>query len=207
MRPSDLWRFSKWVYQREGIRGFYRGGSIAAIKSSIGFGVFFNGIQTIPRLLGLQIKSDGHYIHNHLVNFITGSSAMFFTTLISTPLTVLKTRFEIVGKSEYKSIRQAVRKIHTEEGIKGFYRGILPTLMRDIPCSGAQYSIYCSIKGMYTYFNPGGNASDSTPFVFIAGGVSSVIAIMVLYPFDNIRVRCQGVRMENQSQTLLELVK
>lgn len=34
---------------------------------------------------------------------------------------------------EYKNVRDAVFTIAKEEGIRGFYRGILPTLMRTVP--------------------------------------------------------------------------
>jgi hypothetical protein len=43
-KPSEILSLSKFIYGHEGVRGFFRGGTIGAIKSSLGFGVFFNGI-------------------------------------------------------------------------------------------------------------------------------------------------------------------
>ncbi|CAF4224156.1 unnamed protein product, partial [Rotaria sp. Silwood2] len=34
---------------------------------------------------------------------------------------------------EYKNVRDAVRSIAKEEGLRGFYRGLLPNLIRTIP--------------------------------------------------------------------------
>lgn len=104
MRPSELLNLSRFIYAKEGIRGFFRGATVGAIKSSLGFGVFFNGIQNLPGILHTEPKSADHYVYNHIVNFFNGSSAMFFTTMASTPLTVLKTRFEVIGQKEYSSI-------------------------------------------------------------------------------------------------------
>ncbi|EAR89379.1 solute carrier family protein (macronuclear) [Tetrahymena thermophila SB210] len=195
-KPSEILNLSKFIYQKEGVRGFFRGGTIAAVKSSLGFGVFFNGIQNIPYILKTQTKSPEHYIYNQIVNFINGSSAMFFTTMASTPLTVLKTRFEVVGQQEYTSVIQTTKKIYAEEGLRGFYKGIIPTLMRDLPWSGAQYSIYQSLISMYEYFlqKP---ANENNLFIFLSGALSASASIMIFYPFDNIRVRYQGVRQQN----------
>lgn len=96
-KPSELWSLSKHIYSQEGIKGFFRGAIIGAVKSSLGFGVFFNGIQNLPKLLHTEPKGPDRYIYNYIVNFINGSSAMFFTTMASTPFTVLKTRFEVCG--------------------------------------------------------------------------------------------------------------
>jgi len=48
----------------------------------------------------------------------------------------MKTRFEIVGNNEHSTITSAIKGIYKTEGMKGFYRGILATLMRDVPYSG-----------------------------------------------------------------------
>ena len=38
--------------------------------------------------------------------------------------------------NEYQSILEAVEKINQKEGKAGFFKGIVPTLMRDVPMSG-----------------------------------------------------------------------
>lgn len=101
---------------------------------------------------------------------------------------MLKTRFEIVGMNEYKSIYDAIVTIKKQEGVKGFYRGIIPTLIRDVPASGIQYSCYQNLLKLYTFlFNK--MPQDKNYVIAGIGSISSVIALLICYPFDNIRVR------------------
>jgi len=43
---------------------------------------------------------------------------------------------------EYKNVRDAVRTIARDEGIRGFYRGLLPTLLRAVPAAVLTLSSY-----------------------------------------------------------------
>lgn len=36
---------------------------------------------------------------------------------------------------EYRNVRDAIQTIAREEGLRGFYRGILPTLLRTVPAA------------------------------------------------------------------------
>jgi len=36
---------------------------------------------------------------------------------------------------EYKNVRDAIQTIAKDEGLRGFYRGILPTLLRTVPAA------------------------------------------------------------------------
>ncbi len=42
----------------------------------------------------------------------------------------------------YKNVRDAVQTIAREEGVRGFYRGLLPTLLRTVPAAVLTLSSY-----------------------------------------------------------------
>ena len=48
---------------------------------------------------------------------------------------------------DYKNVRDAVQTIAREEGLRGFYRGIVPTLIRTVPAAVLTLSSYEKIKG------------------------------------------------------------
>jgi solute carrier family 25 folate transporter 32 len=47
---------------------------------------------------------------------------------------------------EYKNVRDAVKTIAREEGIRGFYRGIIPALLRTVPAAVLTLLYYEKIK-------------------------------------------------------------
>lgn len=47
---------------------------------------------------------------------------------------------------EYKNVRDAVKTIAKEEGIRGFYRGIVPALLRTVPAAVLTLLSYEKIK-------------------------------------------------------------
>jgi solute carrier family 25 folate transporter 32 len=47
---------------------------------------------------------------------------------------------------EYKNVRDAVKTIANEEGIRGFYRGIIPALLRTVPAAVLTLLSYEKIK-------------------------------------------------------------
>ena len=55
----------------------------------------------------------------------------------------LKTRDTNIKKDiQYKGLRDAFKKIYRNEGIKGFYKGLSPTLLKIFPTSGLFFVSY-----------------------------------------------------------------
>ena len=43
---------------------------------------------------------------------------------------------------KYKGIADVVRKTYARESIRGFYKGLLPTLMKVVPSVSISYAVY-----------------------------------------------------------------
>ena len=179
----------KQIKTKEGIRGFFRGGVLSGMKTTASAGLFFTGLENLNNIVD-KIPGTTSIFSQKLINFSNAALSKGLTTLIISPINVLKTRFEVSGNNEYKSIYHATLSIKKKEGYRGFYRGIIATLIRDVPYSGIQYSIYTSILDIYAFLSQK-NRSSSQKVIMFAGAVSSASAIMITYPFDNIRVRYQ----------------
>jgi len=187
---AGTWQVIKEIFHKEGFKGFFRGGLTSLGKSTLSAGVFFTGLENVHVLTNhlRDIKS----IPPNLIDFFNACCSRTLTTLTINPMNVIKTRFEVVGSNQYNSILHAVKSIYQKDGIKGFYKGIVPTIIRDVPYSGLQYSSYrlgMDLWGQHISRNK--NPYDSSLVVSFVGAVSSIFAVLVTYPFDNIRVRLQ----------------
>lgn len=80
------------------------------------------------------------------VSFFASASSRTIQSVISNPLIVIKTRFEVVGFAEYASVTDAMRKILHNEGVAGLFTGLKVSLIRDVPFSGIFYPIYNLFK-------------------------------------------------------------
>ena len=80
---------------------------------------------------------------------MASSGARTIQTVTINPLVVVKTRFEVVGFSEYSNILDGFRQIIMKEGASGLTAGLKISLIRDVPFSGVFYPIYNFFKWYY----------------------------------------------------------
>lgn len=74
--------------------------------------------------------------------FVSGSLAGAISQTVIYPMEVLKTRFCLRSTGQYTGLLDAARKIHSNGGIKNFYRGYVPNLIGIIPYAGIDLTIY-----------------------------------------------------------------
>ena len=125
------------IYTNEGPKGFTRGLMPAVLKNSLLTGQFFSVLFYMEQFLGRF-----SFLREGQVQSLSGMMAKAMNTTIGNPITVIKTRFEVVGFNQYSGILDASRKIYTSEGIGGFFQGLKVSLIRDVPFSGIFYPIY-----------------------------------------------------------------
>jgi hypothetical protein len=71
-----------------------------------------------------------------LNHFMNSGIARIMSGVLTNPITVIRTRFEVLGFNKYVSIADGFRKIWRNEGIKGFGAGALSTAIKDAPFAG-----------------------------------------------------------------------
>jgi len=71
-----------------------------------------------------------------LGNLLGGMSAGCFSTLGNNPFDTVKTKMQGSDAHKYKGTLDCFAKILANEGIQGFYRGIVPRLGRVVPGQG-----------------------------------------------------------------------
>jgi solute carrier family 25 (mitochondrial thiamine pyrophosphate transporter), member 19 len=87
----------------------------------------------------------------------------------------------------YWSVRQSVTDIFREEGVKGYYRGIVTSLLQIAPYMGLLFGTYEASRASLTT----SSLLSSRTSDFLAGGIAGIVSKCAVFPLDTVRKRLQ----------------
>ncbi|KFK41256.1 hypothetical protein AALP_AA2G105900 [Arabis alpina] len=177
------------IVKNEGFRGMYRGLSPTIIALLPNWAVYFS---VYGKLKDLLQSNDGNLSIG--ANMVAAAGAGTSTAIATNPLWVVKTRLIMQGMRPdvvpYKSLLSAFSRICREEGFRGLYSGILPSLA-GVSHVVIQFPVYEKIKQYMA--NVGNTSVDklSPGNVAVASSISKVIASVMTYPHEVVRSKLQ----------------
>lgn len=120
-----------------------------------------------------------------IYNFLPGSLAGATAVLCTYPFEVIRTRLAVqITNKIYTGIFQAFGHIGQNEGFRGLFNGLAPTMLGIIVYSGTTFSLYFSSKEII------GHSGSKEHFVF--GAISGLLGQLASYPFEVVRKRMQA---------------
>lgn len=118
-----------------------------------------------------------------------GALAGATSQVIIYPLELVKTRLAVCPAGTYRGIVDCARKVLKQEGIRSFYRGLLPSMMGILPYAGVDITVFEMLKERLL------DEYDGLPpphSILGAGMLSSSIAQFSAYPLALVRTRLQA---------------
>ncbi len=123
--------------------------------------------------------------------FISGSLAGLANCIVSAPVENFRIRIQTQSKDNpiYKGSIDCIKKIYGEHGLRGVYKGIVPTLYRDSLGYGFYFAAFAKIM---EYLAPGQTRSEYSLFkIGCAGSISGIILWGSVFPFDVVKTKIQ----------------
>jgi solute carrier family 25 protein 42 len=146
--------------------------------------------------------------------FCSGGMAGATATTATYPLDLLRARFAAhwgFDSKAYESYAEAIRVICRQEGVRGLYGGLLPTLAGTVPFAGISFCVFETLKA-WTVKAQGLDSTHDLPAVqrMAMGATAGWVAQSSTYPLDVVRRRMQvhaHHRQEGLKGTLRSLYK
>ena len=200
-------RIIRSIFMNEGLAGLYAGLAptlVMGIPNTVLY--FYTYEELAPRLKG-YFPSD-HPVSG-AVPAIAGASARFVASLSTAPLELLRTQqaarsglgtasdgVNSGGNGMISEFRRMVRN----EGPLSLFRGVWPTLLRDVPFSAIYWLSIESMRDFWKarrHSTPSSStvsATEQTIEALINGSVSGTIAAAFTTPLDVLKTRSQIVK-------------
>ena len=117
---------SRQIISKHGIPGFWRGTVASLARQMPGIAMFYGIVEySSPKTPSQRLA--------------TGMAARSIATTIFLPLVVIKTKIEFGSQP---NMAKSANFIYKTEGMRGFWKGLIPTLARDGPYSGIYLVLY-----------------------------------------------------------------
>jgi solute carrier family 25, member 39/40 len=146
-----------------------------------------------------------------LVPLTAGILARTTIATIISPLELIRTNLQSTPLSPgspntLRSTLVSVNSLVRTQGWLSLWRGLSPTLWRDVPFSGIYWASYESWKGVFA------KRGHTGPWIaFISGAASGMTAALLTSPFDVLKTRRQAIIMSHSvsrsNQTIPLLVQ
>ena len=189
----SIWRALKKMWTDEGWRGFMRGNGTNCIRIIPYSAVQFGSYNLYKRVAEPTPGADLSPVRRLICGGCAGITSVTFTyplDIVRTRLSIQSAGFAVLGKPEGKlpgMWQTMVTMYKTEGGIRGLYRGIVPTVAGVAPYVGLNFMVYESIR---SYFTSPGEKNPPWYRKLAAGALSGAIAQSCTYPLC-VNLPCQ----------------
>lgn len=140
---------AKKVLKREGFRKLYLGGPVFFVQSAIDTSLTFGFYEIFHRILSPFFASDKDL--NLPLSMISSVGAASMSAVAVNPLDVLVARMQTMHTSAEGacSIPRMIKRIYTQEGLRGFMKGVSGTMFHFSMSALILFPTYEGLKGAY----------------------------------------------------------
>ncbi|THW68863.1 hypothetical protein D6D25_01185, partial [Aureobasidium pullulans] len=188
---GDSVRIVKNIIRNEGgYSALYRGLMPNMVGNSVSWALYFLWYGNIKDLIKTA-RGNPDVLTSYDYFFASGFSGIL-TALCTNPIWVIKTRMLSTSRDApgaYKSIRQGTSHLWKTEGLKGFYRGLVPSLF-GVSHGAIQFMAYEQLKNHWSTSRGGRENLTNLDFLLLSAA-SKMFAGSVTYPYQVVRARLQ----------------
>jgi solute carrier family 25 carnitine/acylcarnitine transporter 20/29 len=135
---SSMGDCAKQIISKHGPMTLYRGFLPTLLRDSACFAGYFMCYNTMKSYYLKNYSKDGEIPLWYLL--FSGGMSGISCWLTSYPQDIIKSNMQT--SNERVTVRQVIRRIYGDMGVRGFFKGFAPTLLRSFPANGATFFGY-----------------------------------------------------------------
>lgn len=179
---SSMFRTGMGMVKNEGVFSLFKGTLAPAMGYGACTAIAFGGFQCMNRFfcqrLGYAGKDDLPMKYLLISSFFGG----VLSDIVCCPAELIKIQIQI-RKGEKFTNGQAIKMIYEKAGIRGLYKGMGVTMLRDGPAFAGYFGCYEYLRRIW------GTGALAT---LNAGGLGGMLSWAINYPFDLIKSKIQA---------------
>ncbi|WPG97535.1 Hypothetical protein R9X50_00031200 [Acrodontium crateriforme] len=190
-------------------RSFYRGLMPNMIGNSVSWALYFMWYGNIKDLVRAARGAPRSSPLTSADYFAASGASGILTAVFTNPIWVIKTRMLSTARDApgaYRSIAHGTKSLYQTEGIRGFYRGLLPSLF-GVSHGAIQFMAYEQLKNRWALHRKGGKAGLSNSDFLILSGISKMFAGSITYPYQVVRARLQTYDAHKKYNGAIDVVR
>ncbi|XP_065646590.1 mitochondrial adenyl nucleotide antiporter SLC25A24 isoform X3 [Hydra vulgaris] len=177
--------FSK-MYTEGGLKSLWRGNLVNCVKIAPESSIKFFAYERIKKLF-----TNSNYQLGVQERFLAGSLAGICSQFSIYPMEVMKTRLAISKTGQYNGFFDCAGQIYRQNGIKGFYKGLVPGLIGVIPYAGIDLCVYETLKSNWSNKHKNEN-NPGVGVMLLCGAISCTCGMCASYPLSLVRTKLQA---------------
>lgn len=196
-RPS-ISSVARNIYKNEGIAGFYKGLSSALVRQAT-YGTTRLGLY---KYLYHSVEAANGKVSLFEKVYLS-LFAGFVASYVGNPFDLALTRFQSdseLPKNErrnYKSFVDAMNQIVKKEGVKGLWRGAVPTAVKTMVMNLSMLATYDQVKEELDKRLKG---TSDTNIKLLSSAISGLVCSFCALPFDNIKTKLMSMTKDDKGK-------
>jgi len=204
------------IFRKEGLAGIYTGLAPTLVMSVPNTVLYFTSYDEIVHRLRKRGGTSDIFWNTIAVPLLGGASARALASLVTSPLELIRTRqASLMGNNnniQPNSWLKELKDLIRTGGVKSLYRGVVPTLWRDVPFSAIYWLGVEQFRsrlqksplvGGHHYLDRGELIPPwlEASHAFMSGAAAGMIAAAMTTPFDVVKTRQQMVQTSTSSSS------
>uniref|UniRef100_A0A3B0MUU7 Mitochondrial carrier, putative n=1 Tax=Theileria annulata TaxID=5874 RepID=A0A3B0MUU7_THEAN len=218
-------RTAQRIFKEEGLKGLWRGNLANTIRGGICYATKF-GINDSTReylksnsILQTWMRSRSFSSSNQkrvesqnqvILSLMAGGTAGLVQKSFTYPLDLLSVRMALgintkhLSTCTYTGIFDCFSQIFKTEGLMGFYKGFIPTMVTGVPYVALQLSFFDFYrKRLHDFLSKKGEKLSMKQIAFmssIAGSAAGASALFIVFPGDTVRKRMMNNAISSENR-------